>query len=107
MHALPVLKHAALEAFDTEDGPGDIVGFLSFIDPQSVLDLVEIPETRITDEEVQALHLVIAELGDYIRRTSPAPEALELLRRAKPIVGITTRRQHFQLDTQHTYFYTA
>jgi hypothetical protein len=91
MHALPVLKHAALEAFETEDGPGDMVGFLSIIDPQSVLELVEIAETRITDEEVQALHQVIAELGDYIRRTAPGPEALELLRRAKQVVGVTTR----------------
>jgi hypothetical protein len=56
MHALPALRHAALEAFETEDGPGDLAGFFSLIDPQSVLELVEIAETRITDEEVQALH---------------------------------------------------
>jgi hypothetical protein len=91
MHALPVLKQAALEAFETEDGPGDLAGFFSLIDPQSVLELVEIAETRITDEEVQALHQVIFELGDYIRRTAPTPEAMELLRRAKQIVGVTTQ----------------
>lgn len=60
MHALTALKQAALEAFETEDGPGDMAGFLSIVDPQSVLKLVEIAETRITDEEVQALHQVIA-----------------------------------------------
>jgi hypothetical protein len=54
-----------------------------------VLELVEIAETRIPDEEVQALHQVIAELGDYIRRTAPGPEALEMLRRAKQVVGVT------------------
>jgi hypothetical protein len=91
MHALPALKHAALEAFDTEDGPGDLVNFFSIIDPQSVLELVEIAETRVTDEEVQALHQVIADLGDYIRRTAPGPEAIALLRRAKQIVGVTSR----------------
>jgi hypothetical protein len=91
MHALPALKQAALEAFDTEDGPGDLAGFFSLIDPPSVLELVEIAETGITDEEVQALHQVIGELGDYIRRTAPGPEALELLRRAKQVVGVTKR----------------
>jgi hypothetical protein len=91
MHALPALKQAALEAFDTEDGPGDLAGVFSLIDPQSVLELVEIAENRITDEEVQALHQVISDLGDYIQRTVPAPEALELLRRAKQVVGVTTR----------------
>jgi hypothetical protein len=48
-------------------------------------------DAAITDEEVQALHQVIRELSDYIRRTAPAPEAMELLRRAKQIVGVTTR----------------
>ena len=91
MHALPTLKHAALGALETEDGPGDRVGFFSVIDPQSVLKLVEIAETRITDEEIQALHQIIAELGNYIRRTAPGPEALELLIRAKQLVGLTTR----------------
>lgn len=56
MHALPAFKHAALAAFETEDGPGDMVGFFSLIDPQSVLELVEIGDTRVTDEEVWALH---------------------------------------------------
>jgi hypothetical protein len=71
MHALPALKQAALEAFQTEHGPGDLAGFFSLIDPQSVLELVEIAETRITDDEVQALHQVIAGLTNYIRRTAP------------------------------------
>jgi hypothetical protein len=52
MRSLPVLKQATLEAFETEDGPGDLAGFFSLIDPQFVLELVEIAETRITDEEV-------------------------------------------------------
>jgi hypothetical protein len=91
MHAFPALKQAALEAFETEDGPGDLAGFFSLIDPQSVLELVEIAETRITNGEVQALHQVIAELGNYIPPSAPTPEAMELLRRAKQVVGVTTR----------------
>jgi hypothetical protein len=31
-------------------------------------------------------------LGDYIWWTAPAPEALELLRRAKQVVGAMSRR---------------
>lgn len=91
MHALPALKQAALSALETEDGPGDMTGFLSIIDPQSVLELVEIAETRITDEEIQALHQVIAKLGGYIRRTAPGPEAVALLTRAKQILGGTMK----------------
>jgi hypothetical protein len=91
MHALPTLKQAALEAFDTEDGSGDLVNFFAVIDPQSVLELVEIAETRITEEEVRALHQVIAELSNYIRRAAPTPEARALLLRAKQIVGVTKR----------------
>lgn len=74
MHAFPALKQAALEAFEIEDGSGDMAGFFHIIDPRSVLELVEIAETRITDEVVQALHQVIAELGNYIRRTAPGLE---------------------------------
>jgi hypothetical protein len=53
MHALPALKQAALEAFETEDGPGDLAGFFSLVDPQSVLELVEIAETPIVGEEAR------------------------------------------------------
>jgi hypothetical protein len=80
-----------VEAFETEDGPGDMAGFFSIIDPQSVLDLVEVAETRITDEEVQALHHVISQLSNYIRRASPTPEAIELVRHAKAVVGVTSK----------------
>jgi hypothetical protein len=91
MHALHVLKQACLEALSTENAPGNPALFFSIVDPGSVLELVKIAETRITDEEVQALHQVITELGNYIRRTSPTPEAMVLLLHAKQIVGITTQ----------------
>ncbi len=91
MHALSALKQAALGALETENGPGDMAGFFSLIDPQSVLELVKIAETRISQEEVQALHQVIADLSDYIRRESPRPEAMRLLLRARMVVGVTTR----------------
>jgi hypothetical protein len=90
MHALPAIKQAALEALETEDGPGDLAGFFSLIDPQSVLELVEIAETRITDEEVQALHQVIAVLCNCIRRTTADPASIELTRHAR-MVGATSR----------------
>ena len=91
MHALSALKQAALGAIETENGPGDMAGFFSLIGPQSVLELVEIAETRIAHEEVQALHQVIADLSDYIRRESPRPEAMSLLLRARMVVGVTSR----------------
>ncbi len=56
-----------------------------------MLEVVKIPETSIIDEEVEALHQVFADLSDFIRRTALTPEAMELLRRAKQIVGVTTR----------------
>src|SRR4051794_19838749 len=90
MDALTALKHAALEAFDTEDGPRDMAGFFSIIDPQSAL--IEIAAKRIIDEEAQSLHQVIAELGDYIRRTAPRPEAEETLLRTRQIVSNTSRK---------------
>jgi hypothetical protein len=71
--------------------PGDLAGFFSLIDPQSVLELVEIAETRITDEEVQALHQVIAVLCDCIQRTTADPASIELTRHARMVVGATTR----------------
>lgn len=81
MHALPALKHAAL---DTEDGPDDMVSFFSIIDQafgtRAGIDRRE----RITDEEVRAFHQVIAELVNYIRKTAPGPKAIdELLLRAR------------------------
>lgn len=43
-----------------------MVNFFFIVDPQPVLELVEIAETRITNEEVQPPHQVTADLGDYI-----------------------------------------
>jgi len=40
-----------------------------------MLELIQIAETRITGEEVAALHQVIGQLSDYIRTASPTPEA--------------------------------
>ena len=59
MHALPILKQACLEALETDGEPGDPSRFFSIVDPGSVLELVQIAETCITDEEVEALYKVI------------------------------------------------
>lgn len=91
MHSLPILKQACLEALETDGEPGDPGRFFSIVDPGSVLELIQIAETRITDEEVAALHKVIGQLSAYIRRASPTPEAIELVRHAKAVVGVTTR----------------
>jgi hypothetical protein len=91
MHPLHVLKHAALNALETEDGPGDVANFHSIVDPQSVLELVEFAEARLTDEEVNSLQQVITELSEFIRRTAPTPEAMKLLLRARMVVGVTSR----------------
>lgn len=74
MPALPILKQACLEALETAGEPGDPNCFFSIVDPGSVLELVQIAETSIIDEEVTALHQVIGQLSDYIRRSSATPE---------------------------------
>jgi len=91
MHALPILKQACLEALENDAEPGDPGRFFSIVDPGSVLELIQIAETRITDEEVEALRQAIGQLSDYIRRASPTPEAIELVQHAKAVVGVTTR----------------
>ncbi len=91
MHTLPVLKQACLDAFDTEDESGNPALFFSIVDPASVLELVKIAETAISDEEVKALHKVIAELCDCIQRTTVDPESIALTRHARLLVGVTSR----------------
>lgn len=91
MHALPILKQACLEALETDGEPGDPGQFFSIVEPRSVLELVQTAETRITDEEVAALHQVIAELGNYIQRTAAGAEADKVLLRARQLVGLTAR----------------
>jgi hypothetical protein len=92
MHALPVIKQAALEAMDSdEETPGDASLLHAVMDPHTVLELVNIAETCITDEEVQALHQVIAVLCDCIQRTTADPASIELTRHARMVVGATTR----------------
>jgi predicted Zn-dependent protease len=91
LHALPILKQACLEALETDGEPGDPGRFFSIVDPGSVLELIELAETSITDEEVQALHTIIAEMGEYIRQSAPGPQGDELLLRARQIVGVTSR----------------
>ena len=91
MHALPVLKQACLDAFDTEDEPGNPALFFSIVDPGSVLDLVEIAENAISKEEVEALHRVIAELCECVQRTTSDPASIAITRHARMLVGVTTR----------------
>ena len=52
-----------------------------------MLELVQIDETRITDEEIQALHPVIAALCDCIQRTTADLAAIELTRHARIVGG--------------------
>ena len=56
-----------------------------------MLELIQIAQASITDEEVQALHTIIAEMGKYIRQSAPGTQADELLLRAQPPVGLTVR----------------
>lgn len=91
MHALPILKQACLEALETDGEPGDPGRFFSIVDPGSVLELIQIAETRITDEEVAALHQVIGHLCDFIQRNTADQEVAELVRQAKAVVGVTAR----------------
>lgn len=91
MHALPILKQACLEALETDGEPGDPGRFFSIVDPGSVLELIEIAESRITDEEVLALHQVINQLCDYVQRSTADKEGVELVRHARAVVGVTTQ----------------
>lgn len=91
MHALPILKQACLEALETDGEPGDPGRFFSIIDPGSVLELIAIAETSITDEEVQALHQVISQLCDYVQRSTADKEGAELVRHARAVVAVTTQ----------------
>ena len=61
-----------------------MVNYYSIVAPQSVRELLEIAETRITDGEVQALHQVIAELSDYILRTTPRFNSIFIISGANP-----------------------
>lgn len=90
MHALSILKQACLEALETDGEPGNPGRFFSMVDPGSVLELIEIAETRITDEEVQALHQVINSLCDFVQRNTADKEGAELGRHARAVVGVTT-----------------
>jgi hypothetical protein len=74
-----------------EETPGDASLLHALMDPHTALELVNIAETRITDEEVQALHQVIGQLSDYIHSALRTPEAIELVRHAKAVVGVTER----------------
>lgn len=48
---------------------------------------------------MRVLHQAVGKLSDYIRRTSPTPEAIELVRHAKAVVGITAARFFERLRT--------
>lgn len=91
MHALPILKQACLKALETDSELGDPARFLSIVDLGSVLELIEIAESRITDDELLALHQVIGELCDFIGHNAPAVKAFPLIQKARQIVSKTKR----------------
>ena len=82
------MKQPCLEALETDGEPGDPGRFFSIVDPGSVLELVEIAQTRITNEEVEALHQGIGRPSDYICRMAPGLEVDQLLLRARQLVGL-------------------
>ena len=62
MHALPVLKHAAVAALvdDDEHGdPADISLFHAVVDPGSVLDMIELIEQQ--EAEIKELRAALAQ----------------------------------------------
>jgi len=92
MQTLSAIKQAALDAMDTnDDSPGGASLLHSLMDPHTVLELVTIAETRISDEEILALHDVIAKMTDYIRRNTDDREGAALIRLGRLMVGATTR----------------
>ena len=90
MNALNIMKMACTEALETNVlTPGDASVYASLVDPVSVLALIEMVEQQVTDEEIAALHQVIAEMSTYIRHNVPSLDAEPLLRRAHQLVGMT------------------
>ena len=90
-HARPsILKQAYLEALETDGEPGDPAKFFCIVDPGSVLELIQIAETSITNEEVRALHQVIGDICTYFQCTTVDKEVADLVRHARAIVAVTT-----------------
>lgn len=92
MNAIEVIKHACVEAMELDHlRPGDAVAYASLVDPVSVLGLIDIVETRVTDEEISALHQVISAMGDYIRSNAPSTTVEPLLLHARMLISMTSQ----------------
>lgn len=92
MNGIEAMKHACVEALEINElGPGEAAVYASVVDPVSVLALIDIVEKSITDEEIRALHQVIKEMGDYIRKHAASPDADRLFLRARQLVGLTVQ----------------
>src|SRR4051812_42684625 len=96
MHSLSVLRNACVSALEQdEDEPGRLAEFVSVVDPLSVLELITIVENRLTQEELQALGLLIQDLVTYVSLVPDEKDAAkslnreELIRRARMLRGIT------------------
>lgn len=55
MHVLPILRQACLEALKTDGDPDDSGRFSSIVNARSVLELIQVAETRFSDKEVCTL----------------------------------------------------
>lgn len=88
MHALSVIKHAALEALDDESEtpkPMRMAGFRSIVDPESVYEMVCLIERTQERPEMAELMQLLRELAEYVEK-HPSEEARVLAMKAKVLL---------------------
>lgn len=101
MHDFHSLKQACLRALQLDPPEVKSVELFSVVDPQSILDLIAVIESQITDEELQSLHNIIKDLTNFIRRTSNCGiEATHLLLKSKQVVEVTSLKK----DTARSFY---
>jgi hypothetical protein len=87
MHSLDVMRKACWEALDDEgDGTGEDL-FRAVVDPQSVLELVDLAEGALPRQEVIALGALLHDLVIQLGRAPSTPERDALLAIARERFG--------------------
>lgn len=88
MHALSVIRNAALGALDEDSDIPEAVrmaGFQSIVDPRSVYEMVCLLEKTEVSPEMAELMQLLRELAEYVEK-QPGEEARLLAMKAKVLL---------------------
>jgi hypothetical protein len=85
-HDLNMIEAACINALAREQSPEGLSAFYSLVDPTSVLELVHVAKSVLSDEELQELARLMEDMTFYIKRVPDEKDGAKSIDREELIL---------------------